>query len=97
MSGESLVSIAERLERAADRFESTGNVAGAEAGRAAAARVLAAWNVDAGLAIEQEFMLQYGAAAAAALSQPRSWWWRLTHPGSWFSSSSDAYWDSDDS
>ena len=96
MPGESLDSIAERLERAADRFESTGSTAGAEAGRAAAARVRAAPSVDAGLAIEQEFMLGYAAAAAAGQS-PRSWWWWLTHPTSWFSSADDFDSYSDDS
>jgi hypothetical protein len=91
MLGESLESIAQRLERAADRSQNSGSMDAANAARTAAQQVLAASSVEAGLAIEQAFLTGYGDVSVA---QPaRSWWWRLTHPSSWVSgwSSSDDF------
>ena len=91
MPGESLESIAERLENAADRARNGGLMVVAQAAQEAARQVRVAPSVDAALAIEQAFM---GVHASSGEAPPRSWWWRLTHPGSWFSSDYDL---SDDS
>lgn len=85
MSGESLESIAQRLERAADRSQNAGFLAAARSARDAAQQVRGAPSLEAALAIEQAFLATATAVPAAAPS--RSWWWWLTHPSSWGSSS----------
>jgi hypothetical protein len=82
MPDESIEDIAERLERAADRFVSSGIDYGAEAARETARRVRAAGTPEEALALEREFMLGHIHAADPA-APARSWWWRLFHPGSW--------------
>lgn len=91
MPDDTLESIAERLERAGDRAQSTGLVVVAQAAQEAAQQVRVAPSVEAGLAIEQAFLAVHASAAARPA---RSWWWRLTHPSSWFSWNDDL---SDDS